>query len=121
MLSFLITSCEKDYSPKELNIKYISAKKDPIENTDKGNYTSISYAIAPNPFETNIQFSFSPNYNNEIIELFITDSKGDYKKLRITESEFNLDFSAEEDGSYYCEVRIGDHVFQDHLLKRDQP
>lgn len=121
IFAVLFVACENEEEPQELNIKYVEIKSLSGDKGVNSQQPEVSYAVYPNPFETAVNFRFF-NYSAEHqVELFITDSKGDYKKLNITEEAFMLDFSEEENGSYYCEIRINYRVYQEHLLKIDTP
>lgn len=123
LLSIIVLySCQKDTSPRELNIKYISKATEIKEDKNLGNFpTPIALSVAPNPFTTFVNFFFSENIGQSDVELFITDSDNGYKKIKITERDFTLDFSAEKDGSYYFEVRYDNEVIQDQVLKISSP
>lgn len=121
IFAMLFVACEKEEESKELNIKYIELKSQSNEKGINDAPGDVTFSLYPNPFETAVNFRFF-NYSAEHqVELFITDSQGGFKKLNITEEAFMLDFSEEENGSYYCEIRINDRVYQEHLLKIDTP
>ena len=76
---------------------------------------SNQVAIFPNPFSDRVQFFINGAGDRE---LFITDSKGKAKKIDLLDDQFTLDFTEEEDGVYYCEIKVGDTVFREHLSKQ---
>lgn len=113
-ISLLLNSCSKNEDAKELEITYL--KNEPNEKSIQNQAPSGSISYHPNPFNDRVTFHKT---GNEDVIIYIANSKGDFKEITVSDPSFILDFTNEEQGSYYMEVKIGEYVLRDHLLKFD--
>ena len=111
---FSVACSKEDDSSTELKITYLKSEPDEKSVYSPNNGTTITYY--PNPFTDKITFNKS---GNEEIIVFIADGKGKFKEINITDQSFILDFSEEEEGAYYMEIKIKEQVIRDHLIKFD--
>ena len=108
---FVICSCSKTDSNqiRELNITYKAS------NGINPDITNDEVYFYLNPFKDFIYVYISGATEGEII---ISDDAGGMKKINFQSSNFELDFTGENPGAYYCEVYFNNKVFRTHLIKQ---
>jgi hypothetical protein len=112
----MLTACEKEQDQNQLKVHYIKSQstvhQKGIQNLPEG----VSINLYPNPFLNETNFSVTGAGAKEIV---VTNDEGKFKVIPITDTNFKLDFSEEEQGSYYGEIKVGNEVVPITLIKAE--
>jgi hypothetical protein len=112
----ILTACEKEESDSSLNIIYLKSEQSKQQKGIQNLPENISISIFPNPFLKETTIGITGEGKKTVT---VSDAEGRFKVIPITDQTFKLDFTNEEKGSYYSEIKIDDAIIPITLIKAE--
>jgi hypothetical protein len=112
----ILTACEKEESDSSLNIIYLKSEQSKQQKGIQNLPENISISIFPNPFLKETTIGITGEGKKTVT---VSDAEGRFKVITITDQTFKLDFTNEEKGSYYSEIKIDDAIIPITLIKAE--